>query len=69
MDPELDRLIRDEMMEKSLRVSLKLASLAEQLARSLQKVAENLERLADGPARAEARRSEFRRAECPGRFA
>jgi septal ring factor EnvC (AmiA/AmiB activator) len=68
MDPELDLLIRSEVAEKTVRASLKLASLAEQLARSLQQFADSFERLADAPARAEARRSEFRRAECPGRF-
>jgi hypothetical protein len=69
MDPELDRLIHDEALEKLLRVSLRLAVIAEQLARSLQRTAQSVERLAQAPARAESRRLAFRRSECPGRFA
>ena len=68
MDPELDRLVREEVLEKALRASLKLAALAEQLARSLENTADSLERLADAPLRAEARRRAFRRLECPGHF-
>ncbi len=68
MDPELDRLIREEMLEKSLRVSLRLAVLAEQLAKSLEKAAAGFERVAQAPVEAASRRDAFRRAECPGRF-
>ncbi|NNM73545.1 hypothetical protein [Enterovirga aerilata] len=68
MDPELDRLIREEMLAKSLQVSLRLATLAEQLATSLERAAASFERLANAPAEAAARREAFRRAECPGRF-
>jgi hypothetical protein len=68
VDPELDRAIREELLEKSLRVGLKLAALAEQLARSLDNAAQSFERLAHVPVAAAARRNEFRRAECPGRF-
>jgi len=69
MDPELDRLIRDETLEASRRLTLKLAALAEQLARSLDNAARSFERIANVPARAAQRRSDFRREECPGRFA
>jgi septal ring factor EnvC (AmiA/AmiB activator) len=69
MDPELDRLIREETLEKSLRLTLKLAALAEQLAHSLDNAARTFDRLAKVPAQAARRRSDFRREECPGRFA
>ena len=69
MDAELDRLIREETLEKSLRLTLRLATLAEQLANSLDNAARSFDRLANVPAQAARRRSEFRREECPGRFA
>ena len=69
MDPELDRLIREETLEKALRVSLRLAALTEQLARSLENAARSFDRLANVPAQAALRRRDFRREECPGRFA
>jgi hypothetical protein len=68
MDPELDRLIREEMLEKSLRVSFRLAALAEQLAKSLEKAAAGFDRIAHAPLEAASRRDAFRREECPGRF-
>ena len=68
MDLELDRLIRDETFEKALRLSVRLAALTEQLARSLENAARSFDRLANVPAQAALRRHEFRREECPGRF-
>ncbi len=68
MDPELDRLIREETLEKALRVSLRLAALTEQLARALENAARSVDRLANVPAQAALRRRDFRREECPGRF-
>ena len=68
MDPELDRLIEAEVLEKSHRVSLRLAELAEQLARSLENAARGFDRIATLPVQAAQRRSDYRRRECPGRF-
>ena len=68
MDPELDRLIREETLEKAMLVSLRLAALTEQLARSLENAARSFDRLANVPAQAALRRRYFRREECPGRF-
>ena len=68
MDPELDRLVRDEVLEASRRQSLKLAALAEQLAASLENAATAFDRLAQAPLQAQQRRRDFRRLECPGRF-
>ena len=68
MDPKHYRLIRKETLKKALRVSLRLAALTEQLARSLENAARSFDRLANVPAQAALRRRDFRREECPGRF-
>lgn len=68
MDRELDSLLREELRDRSLRLGSNLAALAEQLAASLERAAHGFERLAAVAAEADARRAEFRRRECPGRF-
>ena len=72
-DPELDRLLNGEALERSLRVTEALQRAAEELALSLENASAafgRASRTAMSPAeRASARRDEFRRLECPGRFA